>query len=60
MTISIQPDNFEKIDDSLLQQTMIPYANKGSVYLKEAYTNFKIASAVNSILRNDTDYVVRG
>ena len=52
--MSIEQEKSEKIDDSLLKQTMIPYSNKNTVYLKEAYTDYKISSG------NDKNYLVRG
>ncbi len=44
----------KKIDDSLLQRTMITYSSKNAVYLKGVYIDYKIPSG------NDEDYVARG
>ena len=56
----IQPKKSTKIDESLLQRTMIPYVNKDAVYLQEAYVDCEIPPTANNVLRSDTDYVVRG
>ncbi len=49
----------EKIDDKLMQRTLIPYSGKGTVYLKEATAGFKISS-IDYYLKSDQDYIVKG
>ncbi|AOY79796.2 hypothetical protein BJP36_07510 [Moorena producens JHB] len=56
----VQKEDFERIDELLLQRTLSPYASKGAIYLQEAYIDFKISDTVGSTLREDKDYVVRG
>ncbi len=56
-----QTEILEKIDDELIRRTLTPYAEKGTVYLKEASTNaFKSSDTVSHTLKIGESYIVKG
>lgn len=53
-------ESFEPIDEQFVQRTLIPYSEKGTVYLKQASTNFKVTDRVDQRVESDTEYKLKG
>ncbi|NET17718.1 MAG: hypothetical protein F6K08_35290 [Okeania sp. SIO1H6] len=50
----------EQIDEKLIQRTLSPYSNKGTIYLQEARRVFKVGDSICSDVNSDKKYLVMG
>ncbi len=50
----------EKIDEKLIQRTLMPYRGKSTAYLKSASTGFRLSETIDYSLKKDEDYIVQG